>query len=631
MQNPFSKRFDTVKKKTWFFPVITGLISAMLFASTMQTHLDAGFSHYTTDVGEFQNALPRWGTVHDTGYPLYLLTSEPLVVVLTSLGIEPALSSSFISLIWGTVTVVLLVFFVYELCTSWPVSILAGLTYALSTSFWIDSSIAEVHTMTMAFTVASLWLAILFGKTGKRNILLCLAFVATQGVMHQRSVALIAPSLLLFMWPNINEIFRRRNILPVLAIAILSWVVYLYLPLVEWLGTNWIFVPTTSWNSFWRVILDLKAQRIVTFPSDLGDWIFRIKTLWVLLIDDLPAPFYILGLIGIFTYSHSDRKRQTSIIAGLLLTNLIYIPVTLIIWEGGISDALLAVKLPISMMTGVGTALLLRRIVKWKSGYQPYLQIGWVIALVITGLMNYPKVVAVTHDRTFEEVITQIDNSLDDKRSDDVTLLALWGRSYWGLSYAQAYRNQILGVEIVDHNADLLAILNAGRTLIVPLYDMNFPFWQEAIAPVFFEAYAPGLIQVKKEPTFDQVSEMLLQINEELAIRNAVISERSDGYGIAVAWVALQQPERDYSIAVHLVTVVPPISPDQIIDQYDVRHPVYGFSPTTTWQMGQVIHDTYLVTQPNDALPPVAIRITAYYIDDAGEFVNGEWLTIPIQ
>jgi hypothetical protein len=51
---------------SWHTALLAGLVTAVLFAITLQTHINGGSHPYVTDVGEIQNALPRWGTIHYT-------------------------------------------------------------------------------------------------------------------------------------------------------------------------------------------------------------------------------------------------------------------------------------------------------------------------------------------------------------------------------------------------------------------------------------------------------------------------------------------------------------------------------------------------------------------------------------
>jgi len=168
-------------------------VAALLFLSTLQTIVNGSHSPYTTDVGEIQNALPRWGTIHWTGYPLYTFLGSLFTTLLRWVGIPPAAGTSLFSALWGVVSVGLLVALLQELDVSGPLAALSALIAAAATSIWMDASIAEVHTLTTAFTIATLLFAVRFGRSGERHDLFLLALSFSQGIAHQRAVVFLAP------------------------------------------------------------------------------------------------------------------------------------------------------------------------------------------------------------------------------------------------------------------------------------------------------------------------------------------------------------------------------------------------------------------------------------------------------
>ena len=86
-----------------------------------------------------------------------------------------------------------------------------------------------------------------------------------------------------------------------------------------------------------------------------------------------------MGLAGLFTVSASDRDRWRTI-AALGLALLPYLVVPVFIYAGFIGDAILAVKLPVSMFTGLGMALLISRL-QDRRPVVGYLALGLTIAV----------------------------------------------------------------------------------------------------------------------------------------------------------------------------------------------------------------------------------------------------------
>lgn len=216
--------------------LLAGLLSFVVFLSTLQTGINGSSNPYTTDVGEIQNALPRWGTIHFTGYPLFTALGSVVVNSLQLLGVPPAAGSSLYSALWGAGAIALLAALMLELGVAPSIATVSALLFALSTSLWIDASLAELHTMTLALTLATLLFAIRFHRNGRRCDLYWLAFLVGQALAHQRAFVFSLPALALLALPYWRTLLRQW--LPVLGLLLLGPLTYLYLPLVDWLGSS---------------------------------------------------------------------------------------------------------------------------------------------------------------------------------------------------------------------------------------------------------------------------------------------------------------------------------------------------------------------------------------------------------
>lgn len=106
--------------------LIPVVIAAVLYLSTYQTIINGSGHPYMTDVGEHQNALPRWGTIHHSSYPLWTFLGSFFVSVLGLLGVSPAAAVSLYSLLWGLATTTLLVWLIMDLGAPGPFAALAG-------------------------------------------------------------------------------------------------------------------------------------------------------------------------------------------------------------------------------------------------------------------------------------------------------------------------------------------------------------------------------------------------------------------------------------------------------------------------------------------------------------------------
>jgi hypothetical protein len=119
-------------------------------------------------------------------------------------------------------------------------------------------------------------------------------------------------------------------------------------------------------------------------------------------------------------------------------------------------------------------------------------------------------------------------------------------------------------------------------------------------------------------------------VNADLAIAHAeALRDGPSRIRLQIEWLALRRPHRDYSVAIHLVRRDPPATAEDVIVQADAAHPVGGWAPTSTWQSGWQVADTYGIDIPPGA-EPVAVRVTAYRQLPDGTFENGAWLSVRI-
>jgi len=602
------------------------LLSLVLFVATAQWQINGSESPYATDVGELQNALPRWGTIHFTGYPLYSFIGSAFVSLLRLLAIQPAAGASLYSAVWGALTIWLLVRLMQDVGIAPPLAALASLLYAVSQSFWVDASLAEVHTMTMALTVASLWLALRFGRSGDHRELVWLTIVASQGVAHQRALAFVAPALLLLVWPKLPIILQR--ILPLIGWAALAPLTYLYLPIRDWMGCDWTFGQPGTWHGFWAMILDTKSERIIDLPTALSEWWLRLRQVIGLLADELSLALLALALIGLLCALIWRNRRET---IAWILVGTAYVALSLIIWEGRLSDALLAVQLPSAMIACLGIALGAQQLLDTGSLGRVFTPLLLSLLVVLIGYQHRPVVLSITRDDTTQATIERA-AALADRSDRPTTLLALWGHDYWALRYAQSYQGRFAELHLVDHNADLAERVAAGQrvtTLEKTLYQRPLDWWEDAMGPLRLASPSAGIIEMLPAGQADATCGLpMLALENGISICDASLAiEPTSELALTLNWLADTPPDCDYAVAVHLLAANPPSGPEDILAQADRSHPVGGWYPTSRWSAGECVPDSYPLPQANGA---IGVRVAMYRALSDGSFENSEWLYLPL-
>jgi hypothetical protein len=499
-----------VVRSEWIWLVLGVALALLAFLTTLQTSINGSVSPYAMDTGEFQNALPHWGTVHGIGYPQYSLTGSLLVSGMRLAGIPPAAAASLVSAVWAAVGVGLFILLAHELGAPMPAAAAGAWFAALATSFWMDASLAEVHSLTTMLTFGALLFALRFGRSGGRRDLLWTTFFFTQGVIHQRSVLLIAPALLLLVAPRWRALVRHA--LPVVTVAALAPLTYAYVWLRIRMNAGWIFEPDLK-----KVLFDNQAGRLITFPSGLADWLARTRGLLGVLNHDLPLALLVVGLAALLLLTWRRRmptwrgqmltwRHQRREAIALTLAWLPYFGLSVLVWDGFAGDAVQALKLPLLPLAGAGLALAMgwaakRLAAAWWAG--PARLAGPVIvvlALLLLGADHYPRITAVTRDPDAERIIATAEQIAPAPGGDPVNLVALWGNQYWVLAYAQAYQGRLPGVNLIRHYQDLRGPFGQHDRLLIlseSLQAAPLPYWEARLGQrVGIDVYAPGILEL---------------------------------------------------------------------------------------------------------------------------------------
>ncbi|MFZ0548069.1 MAG: DUF2723 domain-containing protein [Candidatus Promineifilaceae bacterium] len=604
--------------------LVTVLFLAIVYLSTFQTHINGSQNPYATDVGEIQNALPRWGTIHLPGYPQYSFLGSLFVTILRPI-MEPAVSASLYSVVWGLVAAVLLLLVLVELDISpW---IAAGITalFGLSLSMWVDASIAEVHTMTMALLLALLLVGLRFYKGGETKYLYWLAFLCGTAVIHQRGAVFITLALLPLVWPHWRLIFGRLH--KVIPLLLLGPVAYLYLWLVARLGVTWTYGSPGTWEGMKALFINSAHIGVLDVPHGMSVWLERAKILGELLLKDWPLYLLLPGVVGL-VWPGENRLIRLGFLGGVIT----FLAASLMVWEGYVSDALLAIKMPAVVLTAVGSGwllnLLVLRVTSFKFVLLPLLLVA-VLALFFTNRQNVLVITRDTSRLEFIETIKELPPAADGRPQ---TMTVLWGHDYWALAYAQAYQGAFPDLNLITHDRNFAAVLERGDHLLTPsktFFYRPVEEWERLIGQVHLAMVTPEIVELKAVPDIETVDTPFFDFGNGIGLKTADLSNLSpDELQLHLVWMAEQDNLSDYSVAVHLVTKEPPSGPDDILIQADRNHPVDGWYPTSKWQHGERIDDYYRLSAPlEDAL---SVRISLYQQVD-GVFENSPWLSLPLK
>ncbi len=231
---------------------ITLAILLVVYLTTLQTIPNGSEHYYMIDVGETQSVLNQWGTLHATGYPLYVMVGNVLVAGLRVLGVSAATAPGVTSLIYGMIAlglIYVLAAHVIEPSRDTVVSqtlpyeemigepspptplpqgegniekgflqahqheLLTGgmvLAFGLTRTVWVHNSIAEVYSFGLMI-LAGLFLIALW-REPIRGRVYWLALLGGIGAFHHRAIAMAAPALVIAVW---GEIVATRTSPPI--------------------------------------------------------------------------------------------------------------------------------------------------------------------------------------------------------------------------------------------------------------------------------------------------------------------------------------------------------------------------------------------------------------------------------
>jgi hypothetical protein len=204
------------------FALLNRIVAAAVFVFTLICYfVTVAPTVAFWDCGEFITTSYILGVPHPPGAPLYTLLGR-IFSMMTFLGDEIALRVNFLSVTSGAVAVLFIYLCVVRLLSTWldredkveSLAILVGgavaaLSVAFSTSFWGNSSEAEVYGLSMCITVIAYWLALRWDDGHKNpssdRQLLLIAYLFGLGAGVHLQALLTVPGILILVFSDLME------------------------------------------------------------------------------------------------------------------------------------------------------------------------------------------------------------------------------------------------------------------------------------------------------------------------------------------------------------------------------------------------------------------------------------------
>jgi len=610
----------------------------VIYVLSLQITPNGSAHYFMLDVGETQIVLNSWGTLHATGYPLYVMSGNLTVAALRLIGIAPAAAPSVVSLIWMLAAMALIYALMRHITRRTLIPALVVALYGLTRTVWIHGVIPEVYSMTLFLVALLLVIALWRGEI--RGRVLWLASIGGIGIGHHRAIAMLIPGLTYAAWGDVIPAIRRpRTVIAALLLGLAGLLPYAYLYVRAQAGAAWVYGEPGTLAGLWDQFIGREASRFIGSISSIDGLIANFNLVNNVLISDLTLPGLIVGAVGLVIGVRGHDTRRPAIT--LILIGAVCYGFHVFVY----SDVLSALILPITLMFAFGWLFVGERVLassphplSEKQPHPPtpspkgegettrlvkspllFSERGFrgeaviiIIALVFAGILytqNRDFIANLTEDTTGQQTIARVQSL-----PSNGTIMIPWGIHHHAVGFARDVLGIRTDIRLVDHKADYAAILAQGRlfTLSDVFYNQPISWWEERIGErIYLTAAAPYLVEIGTQPRLTIV-DARSSIEGVIALDYHVICTDST-YALAVDWYTPTIPDRNLSVFVHAT--------DQAgnVVTADQSAPVYGWRPLTTWTPRELVSDYY-------PLPPInglrEIQFGLYEQLPSGEFRN---------
>lgn len=629
----------------------TLILLSLIYLPTLLTEVTGGVEingvqdPYMQDVGEIQVALNIWGTLHHTGYPLYTILGNMGSLALRAMGIDAATAPVLYSMTWGLIALTAFYALVYHLTNRPEIAAATTLLLGLARSIWIHNVIANVRSMGFAFEAillaVALWSAVTTADESRRKIWL-LALIGGFGVAHHRSVAFMAPGLLLAMWPGLRAQGRRAWITLAVAvpISLIGFLPYLYLPARAWAHADWVYGNPGTLPGFWHEFTGAEAAFLMHTPVDAQAWINDFVDTFRILWTDLTPVFAIAGgiaLLWAMVWSRFRRETRIAFVCTLGYFAYLFAYHYVVIPQ--------AIAMPIVMVLVLGLAFALDGLISQPAFLRTlgrFLTLGdplsllnrslWVyaitgifavIVLVLLVPAQFGFIFGLTHNDTG---LAMIDLAKQVPRDSGKSVMMMpWGPRHTAIAFSKYVTKVNADLNLITHNADISGMAAQGDVFYTSkdtFYAFPLSWWDGQLGHAYLSAQGDGLVAIRREPVTAQDTQGQ-PVGHGIIMRGVSLCASGDKLLLTITWQAESKPDTDLSVFAKVMKA------DVVVAQADNSAPVYGWYPTSRWSAGEVVEDNYTLPLQPGALARELI-VGMYQQQPSGEFQNYGTQTLPL-
>ncbi|MCE5257969.1 MAG: DUF2723 domain-containing protein, partial [Chloroflexi bacterium] len=552
------------------------------------------------DAGEFQLASAVLGIAHPPGYAFYTLLGK--LFTLLPFG-SAAFRVNWMSAVFSAATLALLCRTLERRTGSRAAALVGVLFLGLSPTFWVQSTTANIRSLTVLLTMLSLSWLLDWSVDQRPRGLALFALAFGLGVGHHASVALLGiPYLAYIICTAPRLIAQPKRWLPALGAFAASLLVLLYLPLRSAMQPAFDPAPIRTWSDFWGHVLALGFKGDLLYFRSLPELAARLSIGGQILTLQFGTCLAVLA--GLAFIPLALRKWKTALLLGsvLLVNGLAAItyraPQTV--------EYLLPAYLSLALILGMGLAELSR----WVKECFVWRTVAAVILVLAcaNGWQTSRSTLSARNDDSTQAQAA----ALLDAAPQDAVILSNWHEAtpLWYLQTVEGYRPDVTIEYVYPQGATPNETTWLGRIAAWvderPVLVTNW-FYGYAVSPYSFTPLGDAwlvssgvkdTLPAGLEPVMTlftgavQLSGIKLELASDSAERRMTVT---------LAWQSTEQQTQD------LTSFVQVVGPEGVIGQGDKTHAVAQLQP------GKLQVDRFDLALLPQALPGKYQVIAGFY------------------
>ncbi len=279
------------------------------------------------DAGEFQIVVPLLGVAHPPGFVLYTILGKTFISIL-AVG-PPALRLNLFSAFTGAITLFVVSRTVKVLARNrlnWP-GLLVGAALGVSTTFWAQSTSANIRSLTGLFTALTIWSFVLCAERGAddRNFARFI-FLLALGIVHHASLIFVGIVLLLgVQFFDARLALQPQRWWQAALLGLAPLLVLIYLPLRGAAGAALAPAHLNTWSGFLEHVLARGFEGNFFFFATAAAFPDRLPILVNIAVFQFGNTLLVLGGIALLLVVIFQRRIGAILIFAIVVHALISI------------------------------------------------------------------------------------------------------------------------------------------------------------------------------------------------------------------------------------------------------------------------------------------------------------------